>query len=115
MSDRQLGEERARPTINRPLAAFSAFLSGLLSASSIMDARSRSDKSILLGIEEGFAGLVSQYGPRQYDKGFSGICSVAENSPNYANYAGNIPSQKHTLCHTSVAPGYFNQMGGRDL
>ena len=58
MSDRQLGEERARPTINRPLAAFSAFLSGLLSASSIMDARSRSDKSILLGgIEEEFAGF----------------------------------------------------------
>ena len=57
MSDRQLGEERARPTINRPLAAFSAFLSELLSASSIMDARSRSDKSILLGIEEGFAGF----------------------------------------------------------
>ena len=58
MSDRQLGEERARPTINRPLAAFSAFLSGLLSASSIMDARSWSDKSILLvEIEEEFAGF----------------------------------------------------------
>ena len=57
MSDRQLGEAVARPTINRPLAAFSAFLSELLSASSIMVARSRSDKSILLEIEEEFAGF----------------------------------------------------------
>ena len=57
MSDRQLGEERARPIINRPLAAFSAFLSAeLTSVSSILDASSWSEKSIPREIEEEFAG-----------------------------------------------------------
>ena len=56
MSDRQLGEERARPIINRPLAAFSAFLSELTSVSSILNASSWSEKSIPCEIEEEFAG-----------------------------------------------------------